>query len=106
MLENFISNDMICWEILEYEIELQSLGLSEFASKFKEYGWDDIGLFPQMSDDDLMDCGMKAGHIAKFRRKYEKLPPTYEDINAPPKYNDYVWIFIPGYLSNWLVFWK
>ena len=74
----------------EYELELQSLGLTEFALKFKENGWDDISLFPEMNDDDLMDCGMKAGHVAKFRRKYKKLPPTYEDINAPPQYHDYV----------------
>ena len=64
--------------------------MGEFVFKFKEHGWDDVSLFSEMSDNDLRDCGMKAGHIAKFRRKYGNPLPKYEDTNAPPKYGDLV----------------
>ena len=47
---------------------LEVLNLGRFADAFEDLGWDDIELWPEMTDEELRECGLKTGHIKKFRK--------------------------------------
>ena len=79
------------------------MGLGEFAQRFRENGWDDKKMFSEMTDAHLKACGLKDGHIAKFRKKYPLQlgshvtiegvpsgppPPPYGIASAPPMYEE------------------
>lgn len=52
---------------------LCSNGLGEYFPKFKEHGWEELSLLPEMSDSELVMCITKPGHRAKFRKALRAL---------------------------------
>jgi len=68
-----------------YREVLNEIGLKSFARQFKNEGWTDPSLFTGMTDENLEDCGLRAGHIARFRRVY---PLNDHNGAAPPSYYD------------------
>ena len=49
-------------------MELRNIDLETFFDEFIQNGWDDVKYWGDMSDDDLSELGLKAGHIKRFRR--------------------------------------
>jgi len=55
---------------------LASSGLGVFQNAFVDNGWDEVSQLPTMTDEDLAELGLKAGHRSKFRQAFPK--PTGE----------------------------
>ena len=67
-------------------ITLQEMGLGSFENAFKREGWTEPRLFHIMSDQDLQECGLRTGHIARFREAYPQR--NFVEPSAPPNYDD------------------
>jgi len=50
---------------------LSELNMDQFVGKFKELGFDDVSIFPSMTEEHFKDIGLGAGHKIKFRRKFQ-----------------------------------
>jgi len=60
---------------------LLEVGLTQkFFQTFEENGYDDIEFWPELTIDELMDLGLRKGHIRKWKRYFQKKAesPVYE----------------------------
>lgn len=54
-------------DAFDVEEFLCKYGLSEYAAKFVEEGYDSLEVLRVMSDEDMCHCGVKRGHMLKIR---------------------------------------
>lgn len=68
MSDNAASMHSSAFDVEEF---LCKYGLSEYAAKFVEEGFDSMEVLKAMSDEDMAHCGVKRGHILKIRLAVE-----------------------------------
>ena len=75
---------------------LNKNGLGEYTSKFEEFGWDDITLLEEMTDEHIEACITKPGHKVRFKKAIARL--TSGRSNFPVVENNETNICIPKVL--------
>ena len=63
-------------------------GMKDYAQTFADNGYDDLDIFPILTETDLMDIGMAlAGHRKKFLMAVKKIGPEQPEQQPGTKYN-------------------
>jgi len=69
--------------------KLKEMGLEKFGKQVKKNGYDDIDDWPNLSDSELKEIGIKAGWLRKWRKKHpdpnSKLKRPVKSANQPTK---------------------
>ena len=53
----------------------------EIIDQFEDLGYDDMEQWPELTDDELAECGVSKGHLRKWRKQYAN-PTVPEELNV------------------------